>query len=235
MQIDERTESLLGKEALEILARSHVVVFGLGGVGGHAAEALCRGGVGALTLVDADVFQPSNCNRQRFADESTVGRAKVEVAKEALQRIRPECRITTVQKFILPGEDFSELLDGADYVLDAIDTLAGKLAIVEAAQSFGIPVISSMGTGNKLDPTAFRVSRLSKTRVCPLAREMRRACRSLGLDDFKVVFSEEEPRKAIVESENGRHAPGSLSFVPGVAGMILAGEVIKDLIKPCLS
>ncbi len=229
-----RTEMLLGSEAMALLARSHVIVFGLGGVGGHAAEALVRSGIGALTLVDSDTVALSNLNRQIFATRDTVGMNKVDAAAERLLRINPSCRITRKKLFYLPETKDEIPLAGFDYAVDAIDTVKGKLTIIQSAREARVPVISCMGAGNKLDPTAFRTADLYETSVCPLAKVMRRECRKVGIDALKVVYSTEMPR---VPEEAGaqdappgrRQVPASAAFVPAVAGLILAGEVIRDL------
>lgn len=233
MDFQSRTRSMLGEKAVERLNGSHVIVFGLGGVGGHAAETLCRAGIGSLTLVDAECFEPSNCNRQIFATLSTIGQKKAEAAKERLLGINPNCDITSLTFFFGKDPLPDGIFDGVDYIIDAIDTVSAKIALIEFAKEKEIPIISCMGTGNKLDPTAFLVSDLEKTSVCPLARVMRAECRKRGLKNIKVVYSKEEPISAVPEKVCGRHAPGSISFVPGVAGMILAGEAIKDLAGLC--
>ncbi len=220
---------MLGDRKTEKLKESHVVVFGLGGVGGHAAEALCRCGVGKLTLIDAERYDRTNINRQIFATEKTVGVEKVEAAKERLLEINPLCEIRCFSFFYGKDNTPDGLFDGADYILDAIDTVAAKVELIRIANEKNIPIISCMGTGNKLDPTAFRVADIYKTKVCPLARVIRGQCKKLGIPSLKVVYSEEEPCRIVSEDSHGRHAPASVSFVPGVAGMILAGEIIKDL------
>ena len=228
-----RTRMLLGDEAMERLARARVAVFGIGGVGGHAVEALTRSGVGALDLIDSDRVVLSNLNRQIVATRDTVGMLKVEAAKARILSINPDCRVRTFPIFYLPETadrfDFTQY----DYVVDAIDTVAGKLQLIEAAQAAGVPVISCMGAGNKLDPTAFRVADISETSVCPLARVMRRELRKRGVEHVKVVYSTEPALSpAPADEATGRRAtPGSTAFVPAVAGLILAGEVIKDLIR----
>ncbi len=231
----ERTQALLGKNSVEQLKESHVLVFGLGGVGGHATETLCRAGIGALSLVDFETYDLSNCNRQIFATQNTIGKEKTEAAKERLLSINPECKITTYSLFFCKDEAPMELFENVDYILDAIDTVSSKMLIIEIAKKLNIPVISCMGTGNKLDPTAFRISDIKKTKVCPLARVVRNECKKRGIQNLKVLYSEEVPTKAFVDTESKRNAPGSVSFVPGVAGMIMAGEIVKDLIKTCLS
>lgn len=219
----ERTKQLLGSENMEKLARSRVAVFGVGGVGGYVVEALARCGVGFLDLTDADVVAPSNINRQILATVSTIGRPKVEAARDRVRDINPDCRVKIHKIFYLPETadhfDFREY----DYVVDAIDTVSGKLMLAEQARAAGTPIISSMGAGNKLDPTAFRVADIYETKVCPLAKVMRRELRRRGIEALKVVYSEEEPLK------RGR-TPGSVSFVPSVAGLIVAGEVVNDLL-----
>ena len=234
MDIFERTRLILGEEAMEKLARSRVAVFGLGGVGGTVAEALARGGVGALDLIDSDRFSPSNLNRQLLATQETLGMLKTDAAAARVRSIHPACRVTTHCCFYLPDTaarfDFTQY----DYIVDAIDTVTAKLLLAQEAQRAGTPIISSMGTGNKLDPTAFRVADISETAVCPLARIMRKELKKRGVEHLKVVYSREKPlepreRLAPAEGSGRRDIPGSVSFVPGVAGLILAGEVIKDL------
>lgn len=220
-----RTEKLIGKDALEILARSRVAVFGIGGVGGHTAEALVRSGIGAIDLIDNDTVCESNINRQIFATTSTIGQKKTESALCRLRDINSECIIKTHDIFFMPDTagmiDFSQY----DYVVDAIDTITGKIEIIIQAQKVGVSVISSMGAGNKLDPTAFEVADIYKTSVCPLARVMRHELRKREIKNLKVVYSKEQP---VVKNAD---FPASCAFVPSVAGLIIAGEVIKDLIK----
>ncbi len=220
----ERTEQLLGSEGIERLAKARVAVFGVGGVGGYVVEALARCGVGALDLIDNDVVMPGNLNRQIIATVSTLGKAKVEAARDRVRDINPDCRVSIHRIFYLP--DTAERFDFRryDYVVDAIDTVSGKLMLAEQAGEAGTPIISAMGAGNKLDPTAFRVADIYETKVCPLARVMRRELRKRGIPSLKVVYSEEEPRSTGA-------VPGSVSFVPSVAGLILAGEVVKDLLR----
>ena len=232
-----RTELLLGAEAMEKLKNSRVAVFGVGGVGGYAVEALARSGIGALDLIDDDIVSESNINRQIIALRSTVGQPKVEVAAARVMDINPDCVVRTYRTFYTPETaeefDFSQY----DYVIDAIDTVTGKIGLVMQAKDAGVPIISSMGAGNKLDPTAFKVADIYKTSVCPLARVMRRELKKRGVERLKVVYSEEE---ALTPSEDKtpeqgahqkRQTPGSTAFVPSVAGLIIAGEVVKDLIK----
>ena len=246
-----RTRALFGEEAMQKLAASRVAVFGLGGVGGHCAEALARSGVGALDLVDGDAVALSNCNRQVFATDKTIGMRKAEAAKERIALLSPRCRVTAHDLFFLPENagdlDFSVF----DYVVDAIDTVSGKVAILERARLAGVPAISAMGAGNKLDPTRFEVAPIEETSVCPLARVMRRELKKRGIAGVKAVYSKEEPRlprfdglqddaPAAIPAEgadgspagktaNRRPVPGSVAFVPSVMGLIMAGEVIKDL------
>ena len=231
MAFDERTRLLLGDGAVEKLKDAHVIVFGVGGVGGYAAEALARAGVGKLTLVDADTVSDSNRNRQILALTSTVGQPKVEVAARRIAEINPDCVVEPVQLFY--GPDTVDKVDftGADYVVDAIDTVSAKLALIAKAKAENIPVICSMGTGNKLHPEQLTLTTLEKTSGCPLAKVMRVECRKRGLKDVQVVYSTEPARKCYVPDTEGtgRHAPGSISFVPGTAGLLLAGKVIRDI------
>lgn len=220
-----RTQALIGEDSVEKLQRARVAVFGIGGVGGYTVEALARAGIGALDLIDNDCVNESNINRQIVALSSTVGKLKTEVAKARVLDINPDCTVRTHELFILPENADSFDFTPYDFVVDAIDTVSGKLAIIERARRVGVPVISCMGTGNKLDPTAFEVADIEKTSVCPLARVMRRELKKRGITGVKVVYSKEEPKGGCGD------APSSISFVPSVAGLILAGEVIKTLIK----
>ena len=232
-----RTEMLLGKEAVEKLKNSHVAVFGIGGVGGYALEALVRAGVGEIDIIDSDDVAVSNINRQILATTETVGQKKVDVAEARAKVINPDVKINKFPIFYLPETadtfDFSKY----DYVIDAIDTVSGKMELVKRANEVGTPIICSMGTGNKLDPTAFEVTDIYKTSVCPLAKVMRGLCKKAGIKHLKVVYSKELPitpheiEGAEKKGTAGRTSPASCSFVPPVAGFILAGEVIKDLIK----
>lgn len=228
-----RTELLIGEAGVETLKRSRVAVFGIGGVGGYCAEALARAGVGALDLVDGDVVSVTDLNRQLYALHSTLGRDKVDVAAERIADIAPACVVRTFKLFYLPETEDEIDLGGYDYVVDAIDTVAGKLALAVNAQIKGTMIISAMGAGNKLDPTRFEVADLAKTSVCPLARVMRRELKKRGVEHLKVVYSKEEPVQPLVfeQKAGGKPTPGSLSFVPPVMGFVLAGEVIKDLLK----
>ena len=224
---NKRTSMLIGEEALEALKSSRIAVFGLGGVGGHALEALVRAGVGAVDIFDSDTVSESNINRQIYALNSTVGMYKVDVAEKRIKDINPASKVNTYKMFFLPENSGTIDFKAFDYVIDAIDTVAGKLEIIEKAHEAGIPVISAMGAGNKLDPSAFEVADIYDTSVCPLAKVIRQEIRKRGIDSLKVVYSKEPP---VMPPERGR-TPGSVSFVPPVVGMILAGEVIKDLIK----
>lgn len=232
----DRTKRLLGAEAIEKLKNAHVAVFGIGGVGGHAVDALARSGIGTITIVDSDDVAVSNINRQLIATTKTVGRKKVEVMKEHLLEINPEIQVYAHCCFFLPETenrfDFSQY----DYVIDAVDTVTAKLALAEACEAARVPIISSMGAGNKLDPTAFEVADIYKTSVCPLAKVMRRELKKRNIRHLKVVYSKEEPLEPIAdeafvsdEKRTRRATPGSIAFVPSVAGLILAGEVVKDI------
>ncbi len=229
-----RTEKLIGKDALDILAGSRVAVFGAGGVGSFVIEALARSGVGAIDVVDNDKVSLSNLNRQLIATLDTVGMDKTTAVKERIKSINPDCRVTEHKMFFLPENADDMDFSAFDYVVDAIDTVAGKLAIIEKCSALGIPVISSMGTGNKLDPSAFRIADIYDTKVCPLAKAIRKECRKRGIESLKVLYSEEEAMKPEVSPDEQpalgkRSVPGSISFVPSAAGLMIAGEVIKDL------
>ena len=244
-----RTELVFGKEAMEILARSRVAVFGVGGVGGYVVEALARSGVGAIDIIDDDKVCITNINRQIIATRKTVGQYKTDVAEERIHDINPDCRVTAHRTFFLPETknefDFAEY----DYVVDAIDTVSGKLALIECSNAAGTPIISCMGAGNKTDPTQFEVADIFETSVCPLARVMRYECRKRGIRKLKVVYSKEKPIRPVEDMAiscrthcvcppgtahkctERRDIPGSVAFVPSVAGLIIGGEVIKDLIN----
>ena len=229
-----RTGLLLGEEALHRLQQARVAVFGIGGVGGYAVEALVRAGVGTIDVIDSDTVSISNLNRQLLATYDTIGMLKVEAAKARILSINPRAVVNTHPIFYTP--ETAEQLDFTqyDYIIDAIDTVTGKLCIIQRALEAGVRVISCMGTGNKLDPTAFRVADISKTSMCPLARVMRKELGKRGIKHLKVVYSQEEamtPHGAEEEMAalGKRQIPGSVSFVPGAAGLILAGEVIRDL------
>ena len=229
-----RTQMLLGREALERLQAARVAVFGIGGVGGYTVEALARAGIGQLDLIDSDTVSVSNINRQILATHSTVGMPKVEAAKRRVLDINPACQVRTYQVFYTPETagmfDFTQY----DYIVDAIDTVTGKLALVERANEAGTPIICCMGTGNKLDASAFQVADISKTSMCPLARVMRKELGKRGIKHLKVVYSQEEAMTPVGWEEEAaaigkRQIPGSVAFVPGAAGLILAGEVIQDI------
>lgn len=242
-----RTELLFGREAMEKLAASRVAVFGIGGVGGYTVEALARSGIGALDLIDDDRICLTNINRQILATRNSVGKYKVDEAEQRILSINPKCAVTTYKTFYLPDTEVQFDFTQYDYIVDAIDTISGKLALIVNAQAVGTPIISSMGAGNKLDPTAFRVADIYKTTVDPLARVIRRECRKRGIDHLKVVYSQEEAIRPIEDMEIScrnhcicppgtarkctarRDIPGSNAFVPSVVGLIIAGEVIKDL------
>ena len=229
-----RTQMLLGSDALERLQKARVAVFGLGGVGGYTVEALARSGIGQLDLIDNDTVSISNLNRQILATHSTVGLEKTEAARLRVLDINPDCVVRTHKVFYTPDTagqfDFTEF----DYIVDAIDTVTGKLALVQQAHAAGTPIICCMGTGNKLDASAFQVADISKTSMCPLARVMRKELGKRGIKHLKVVYSQEEAMtpagwEAEAAAIGKRQIPGSVSFVPGAAGLILAGEVIKDI------
>lgn len=219
----ERSRLLLGEEALERLREKTVAVFGIGGVGGYVAEALARTGVGTLHLIDNDRVSTSNINRQVIALHSTVGRYKTEVMRERILDINPQAEVIIHNCFFLPENADSFTFSGYDYVVDAVDTVTAKLEIIMRAKEAGIPVISSMGAGNKLDPSLFEVADIYETSVCPLARVMRRELKKRDIKKLKVVYSKEEPLK--------QRIPGSVAFVPSVAGLLIAGEVIRDIIQ----
>ena len=228
-----RTEMLIGAEGVDRLANARIAVFGIGGVGGYAVEALARSGIGALDLIDHDTVSVSNINRQILADHSTLGKQKTEVARERIARINPRTAVRTYPVFYLPEEnganfDFTQY----DYIIDAIDTVTGKIGLVLQARAAGVPIISAMGAGNKMDPAAFCVSDIYQTSGCPLAKIMRHELRKRGIERLKVVYSSETPvrmRKEMAEKEM-RQPPGSIAFVPSVVGLIMAGEAVKDII-----
>ncbi len=222
-----RIQLLYGEENMRRFASCRVAVFGIGGVGGYVVEALARSGIGALDLIDNDKVCLSNINRQIIATTKTVGRYKVDVAEERIKDINPECEVRTYKIFYLPETqdrfDFREY----DYVVDAIDTVTGKLTIIENAKKAGVPVISSMGAGNKISPALFEVADIYETSVCPLAKVMRRECKKRGIDSLKVVYSKENPIR--LKSADRKAVPGSTAFVPSAVGLIIAGEIINDL------
>ena len=223
---------------MEHLSSCRVAVFGIGGVGGYVVEALARSGIGALDLIDNDKVSITNINRQILATEKTIGRYKVDVAEERVKEISPDCKVRAYKTFYLPDTQDQFDFSAYDYVVDAIDTVTGKLAIVENAKKAGVPVISSMGAGNKVNPAAFEVADIYETSVCPLAKVMRQECKKRGIGSLKVVYSKEPPIRPLedvsirVEEQTERRSiPGSTAFVPSVAGLIIAGEVINDLCK----
>ena len=244
-----RTQLIFGKEAMDVLASSRVAIFGIGGVGGYTAEALARSGVGALDLIDDDKICLTNINRQILATRSTVGKYKVDIAESRILDINPDCQVRTYKTFYMPDTkdefDFTQY----DYIVDAIDTVKGKLELVVNAKEAGTAIISSMGAGNKVDPTAFEVTDLYKTSVCPLARVMRYECKRRGIKKLKVVYSKEKPIRPLEDMSircrshcicppdtarkctHRRDIPGSTAFVPSVVGLIIAGEVVKDLCR----
>ena len=242
-----RTELLIGKENIEKLQNSKVAVFGIGGVGSYVVEGLARAGIGNFILVDSDDVSISNLNRQIIATTKTIGKPKVEVAKDRILEINPNANVTIYKEFYMP-DNRVPFENDISYIVDAIDTVTAKIDLIEEADKLNIPIISSMGTGNKLNPTKFEVTDIYKTSVCPLAKVIRKELRNRGIKKLKVVYSKEEPIKRNdrelykneVEAEkyaekknyiSNSHVPGSISFVPSVAGLIIAGEVIKDIIN----
>ena len=228
-----RSELLLGEENMKKLKNARVAVFGIGGVGGYVTEALARTGIGKLDLFDNDTVSETNLNRQIIALTDTIGQYKVDVMKERISKINPEAEVNAYRTFYMPENSSDYDFTQYDYIVDAIDTVTAKIELAVKADEAGTPIISSMGTGNKLDPAAFEVTDIYKTSVCPLARVMRRELKLRGIKKMKVVYSKEEPLKPAVSNEitAKRNVPGSLAFVPPAAGLIIAGEVIKDLIK----
>ena len=231
MDFGQHTRSipLLGEDGLARLQGARVAVFGVGGVGGHLCEALARAGVGELHLFDKDEVSLTNINRQAVALHSTVGRPKVEVMRERIADINPDCRVVTHEVFYLPENANDYDLSQYDYIADAIDTVSAKIELICRAKAAGTPIISAMGAGNKLDPSAFRVADLAKTQGCPLARIMRRELGARGIRHLTVVYSEEQPRPSKLGAEHGKHTPASLSFVPPVMGLIMAGVIVREL------
>ncbi|MBQ7379462.1 MAG: tRNA threonylcarbamoyladenosine dehydratase [Clostridia bacterium] len=224
-----RSVPLLGEDGLSRLQNARVAVFGIGGVGGHLCEALARAGVGELHLFDKDTVSLTNINRQAVALHSTLGLPKVEVMKARIADINPYCRVVTHEVFYLPENADQFDLSDYDYIADAIDTVSAKIELICRAKAKNVPIISAMGAGNKLDPSAFRVADLSKTQGCPLARIMRRELGARGIKHLCVVYSEEKPQPSRLPSEHGKHTPASLSFVPPVMGMIMAGVIVRDI------
>ncbi len=226
----KRTALLLGDTSMEKLKKSHVAIFGIGGVGGYVAEALARSGVGELTLIDNDKISESNINRQIIALEDTVGKQKVQVMKERILKINEGIKVNAKTLFYMPDEENKIDFGSFSYIVDAIDTVTAKIGLVMEAEKNNIPIISSMGTGNKLDPSLFKISDIYKTKVCPLAKVMRYELKKRGVKKLKVVYSEEEPLKAGVK-EGSRNVPGSTAFCPGAAGLIIASAVVIDIVK----
>ena len=227
----EREELLIGKDNIDKLKNATVAVFGCGGVGSYTVEALARAGIGNFVLVDKDVVDVTNINRQLVADFSTIGRDKVEVEKERILRVNPDAKVEIYKEFYCEENKEKLIRKDYTYIVDAIDTVTAKIELVMQAQKLGIPIISSMGTGNKLNPCLFEITDIYKTQVCPLAKVMRKELKQRGVKHLKVLYSKEEPLKSGIIGENGKAIPGSISFVPSVAGLIIAGEVIKDLLK----
>lgn len=232
--IFSRTELLIGKDNLEKLHKAKVAIFGIGGVGSYVVEGLVRTGIGNFILVDNDDVSITNINRQIIATTKTVGHSKVDVAKERIMEINPNAKVITYKQFYMPDNQV-ELTDDVSYIVDAIDTVTAKISLIEQANKLNIPIISSMGTGNKLNPTKFEVTDIYKTSICPLAKVMRKELRNRGIDKLKVVYSKEEPIKIEknenIERKGKSYVPGSISFVPSVAGLIIASEVVNDIIK----
>jgi len=229
-----RSETLIGKAAMEKLKNSRVAIFGVGGVGGFALEALARSGVGEIDLIDSDTVATTNINRQIIATEETVGKYKVEVAAERAKSINSKIKINTRIAFFAEENEKEFDFSKYDYVIDAIDTVSSKIALIMKAERESTKIISSMGTGNKLDPLAFEITDIYKTSVCPLARVMRSELKRRGIKKLKVLYSKEEPKRVLAsdaDAQKMRHAPASIAFVPSVAGLVIAGEVIKELIK----
>ena len=244
-----RTELLIGKDGVEKLHKAKVAVFGVGGVGSFVVEGLVRAGVGNFILVDDDEVCLTNLNRQIHATRKTIGKYKAELMRDRILEINPDAKVEVFKEFFMPDSEVKILDDSIDYIIDAIDTVTAKIELVMQADKLGVPIMSAMGTGNKLDPTKFEVTDIYKTRVCPLAKVMRKELRARGIKKLKVVYSKEEPIKPYESAENScknhcvcppgakrtcavkNQVPGSISFVPSVAGMIIAGEVIKDILK----
>lgn len=229
-----RTRLLYGDDAVDKFRKSRVAVFGIGGVGGHVVEALVRSGIGTVDIIDNDTVSLTNINRQIIATRDAVGKSKVDVMEIRIKHINPDCTVNKYNMFVLPKNIDEFDFSCYDYVVDAIDTVSGKLAIIKKAYSLNVPVLSSMGAGNKLDPTAFEIADINKTSVCPLARVMRKLCRDNGIKKLKVVYSKEEaqPVRGIRDNDeitNKHQTPGSNAVVPAVAGLIIASEVLKDL------
>lgn len=230
MDIYSRTEMLLGSERLEKLKNSKVIIFGVGGVGGYVVEALARAGVGCISVVDHDVVSSTNINRQILALNSTIGKKKVDVAKDRILDINSECKVETFDKYYSPENRNEFKLSNYDYVVDCIDTVTSKIDLIKKAKEDNVKIISSMGTGNKLHPEMFEIADIYETSVCPLARTMRKLCKDNSISELKVVYSKEAPSGEIY-SENGKSVPGSISYVPSSAGLLLASAVINDIVS----
>ncbi len=226
-----RTELLIKKEGVSKLKKSKVAIFGIGGVGSFVVEALARAGVGNFVLIDHDKVSVSNINRQIVATHSTVGKYKVDVAKERILDINPHAKVTAYKEFFMPDSEIKIITKDLDYVIDCIDTVTGKIEIIMQSKALNIPVISSMGTGNKLDPSKFAITDIYKTTVCPLAKVMRKELKKRNIKKLKVLYSKEEPIKVPSFETTKKPVPGSISFVPSCAGLMIAGEVIRDLIS----
>lgn len=227
-----RTELLIKKEGLEKLSRAKVAIFGIGGVGGFVTEGLVRAGVGNIVLIDHDTVSESNLNRQIIATTKTIGKYKVDVMKERILDINPDANVEVHKEFFMPNSGTDIINDGLTYVVDCVDTVTAKLEIINRCKNLDIPVISAMGTGNKLDPSRFEITDISKTSVCPLAKVMRKELKNRGITNLKVIYSKEEPIKTgVIDEESHKQVPGSISFVPSVAGLMIAGEVVRDIIK----
>lgn len=226
----ERTCQLIGQDKVNNLSKKHVAVFGLGGVGSYAVESLVRCNVGAISLIDCDVYTESNINRQLYATTKTINQKKVEVAKLRAQEINPLINVTTYDLFLnqdtIDNIDFSKF----DYVIDAIDTVTAKILLISKCKELNIPIICCLGTGNKLDPFAFQIDYIENTKVCPLAKVMRRELKKRSIEKVLVLYSKEQPKNVTIEENSSRHAPSSISFVPSVAGLLISSKVIKDLL-----
>ena len=227
-----RTTLLIGEDKMKKLENSSIIIFGVGGVGGHVVEALARSGVGHIAIVDFDIVETTNINRQLIATHSSIGKSKVEVLKDRLLDINPDIKVETINKFYLPENEKDFDLSKYDYIVDAVDNMSSKISLICRSNELNVPIISAMGAGNKLDPTKLEVSDIYKTSVDPLAKILRHELRKRGIKHLKVVYSKEEPIKVeLVSGENRRSTPGSTAFVPPTMGLIIASEVIKDLIK----
>ena len=227
-----RTELLIGKDGLEKLSKAKVAIFGIGGVGGFVTEGLVRAGIGNIVLIDHDTVSESNLNRQIIATTKTIGKYKVDVMKERILDINPNANVEVHKEFFMPSSGTDIINDSLTYVVDCIDTVTAKIEIINRCKNLNIPVISAMGTGNKLDPSKFEITDISKTSVCPLAKVMRKELRNRGITNLKVIYSKEEPIKTcVIDEESHKQVPGSISFVPSVAGLMIAGEIVRDIIK----